>query len=134
MLKKKYFPLMLLALIFAALCAMTSGCGSDSDKYVDVVKNGTLQAAPDKKIGPAFENFFGDPKWKAFKSKEDKQVVEFTGKCKWQGQDADFKMQFIMHDDKKSFEVGYLAVNGQNMNAVQKASLLKKIFDGDKDS
>ena len=102
---------------------VTSGCGDD--KYVTLVKGGTLQMAPDVKIGKAFDNFFGNTKWKSFESTDGKRVVEFVGDCTWNNKEAECCVQFIILSDM-TFELGAVTINDVEMNRLESMGIVNK--------
>lgn len=115
-------------IICAMLLLMTAlvilGCDGEN-KYVTLVKNGTMQMEPNIKIGQAFGDFFGNPKWEYFKSTDGQKVVEFNGECTWLGEEAHCTIQFIINSET-TFELGAVEINGQGMNVVDSASILHK--------
>lgn len=74
--KKKKWRFLLGAIILAIVAAFAANGSSAFDKNVQIVQNGHLESMPDQKIGPAFKEFFGDPKWKSFTSTDNKEVVD----------------------------------------------------------
>ncbi len=110
-------------LVLVATLAI-AGCEGEN-KYVSLVKNGTMQMEPNIKIGKAFDEFFGNPKWKYFESSDGTKVVEFNGECTWWGNDAHCTIQFIINSET-TFELGAVEINGQGMNVVDSASILHK--------
>lgn len=104
-----------------------SGCSSE-DKHVSVVKNGHFTNYPSVTIGTAFEQFFGNPQWKHFKSDKGEEVVEFTGKCRYSDVEVNAKMQFLFSDDK-SFEAKFLSFNDVPQNMLMMAGLISKVFE-----
>ena len=126
--KKKKWRFLLGAIIIAVIAIFATSNGSSPlNKNIQIVQNGYLEAIPDQKIGPAFKEFFGEPKWTSFTSTDNKEVVEFTGKCRWNGEPADFKMQFIMLKDG-NFRVGAMKVNDKSMNILESSAIMKKII------
>lgn len=126
--KKKKWRFLLGAIIIAVIAIFaTSNDSSPLNKNIQIVQNGHLDAIPNQKIGPAFKEFFGEPKWTSFTSTDNKEVVEFTGKCRWNGEPADFKMQFIMLKDG-NFRVGAMKINDESMNILESAAIMKKII------
>ena len=126
--KKKKWRFLLGAIIIAVIAIFATSNGSSPfDKNIQTVQNGHLEAIPDQKIGPAFKEFFGEPKWTSFTSTDNKEVVEFTGKCRWNGEPANFKMQFIMLKDG-NFQVGAMKVNDKSMNILESSAIMKKII------
>lgn len=108
------------------LATLITGCGS-SDKYVKLVKNGTLQMAPNIKIGKAFDNFFENPKWESFESSDKERVVEFNGNMTYNNKPATSKIQFIIKNDT-SFELGAVQINNNTLNTLEGIAVVKKIL------
>ena len=126
--KKKKWRFLLGAIIIAVIAIFATSNGSSPlNKNIQIVQNGYLEAIPNQKIGPAFKEFFGEPKWTSFTSTDNKEVVEFTGKCRWNGEPANFKMQFIMLKDG-NFQVGAMKVNDKSMNILESSAIMKKII------
>lgn len=126
--KKKKWRFLLGAIIIAVIAIFAASNGSSPlNKNIQIVQNGHLDAMPNQKIGPAFKEFFGDPKWTSFTSTDNKEVVEFNGKCTFNGEPADFKMQFIMLKDGK-FQVGAMKINDKSMNILETGAIMKKII------
>lgn len=126
--KKKKWRFLLGAIIIAVIAIFATSNGSSPlNKNIQIVQNGHLDAMPNQKIGPAFKEFFGDPKWTSFTSTDNKEVVEFNGKCTFNGEPADFKMQFIMLKDGK-FQVGAMKINDKSMNILETGAIMKKII------
>lgn len=126
--KKKKWRFLLGAIIIAVIAIFATSNGSSPlNKNIQIVQNGHLDAMPNQKIGPAFKEFFGDPKWTSFTSTDNKEVVEFNGKCTFNGEPADFKMQFIMLKDGK-FQVGAMKINDKPMNILETGAIMKKII------
>ena len=126
--KKKKWRFLLGAIIIAVIAIFATSNGSSPlNKNIQIVQNGHLDALPNQKIGPAFKEFFGEPKWTSFTSTDNKEVVEFTGKCRWNGEPADFKMQFIMLKDG-NFRVGAMKINDESMNILESSAIMKKII------
>ena len=106
---------------------LLGGCARE-DKYVASVKTGHAVNYPAVTIGEAFEKFFADPKWSHFKSNAGQEVVEFTGKCKYQEVDVTAKIQFVFKDEK-SFETQFLSFNDIPQNMLVMGVLLAKVYD-----
>jgi len=117
---------LMICLLFVALFSvfLMAGCGSE-DKYVQTVRQGTMNMEPDVKIGKAFDNFFTEGKWKSFKSTDNRRVVEFRGKCTWKNKPAACTIQFIIMGDKQ-FELGAVSINDVNMNRLASQQIVDK--------
>ena len=70
--------------ILCLICFITigsTGCGSD--KYVDLVRESTMQMEPNIKIGKAFDQYFANGEWNSYETKQKDRIVEFKGGCTW---------------------------------------------------
>ena len=121
---RKYFGFLLVILM---LTAVISGCGSE-DKYVKLVKSGSLDMAPNVPIGKAFGQFFANDKWRSFESTEGDRVVEFTGDCTWYGKEAKMLIQFKVYENTNRFEVGYVEIGKDKLNRIESTSVIEKVL------
>lgn|GEM_PF-2815914 len=126
----------ILFILMTSIVFLISGCsnkGVDNikkeNKYVSMVKNGHPDKYPDSTYGKSFDKFFGSPTWKYFKSDDGKDVVEFTGDCKYENVKVKSKLQFILDVDSGTFEAGALSFNEVPQNKLITASLLNKVFE-----
>ncbi len=121
------------------LSLILTGCGGNtktenndkSDKYVELVKNGSMEVVPNVKVGEAFAAFFVDGSWKSFEAEDKTRVVEFNGGLTWKKKPAQCTIQFLIKDDK-SFELGALAINDVELSKLESLAILEKILKGDK--
>lgn len=104
-----------------------AGCVFDDEK-VSAVKNGHLSDYPAVTVGEAFDSFFASPEWKSFKSDKGKNIVEFTGKCRYQDVDVTAKMQFVVSGNK-AFEIDFFSLNDIPQNKLLLAGLMGKVFE-----
>lgn len=120
--KKK---LIFIVVIISLMSVLFVGCGDD--KYVQTVKNGSLDMAKGVPIGKAFDQFFSNEKWESFVSENNERIVEFNGECRWNNNPATCCVQFRILNDSR-FEVSYLDINGVSMNWWDSSSILNKVF------
>ena len=120
--KKK---LIFIVVIISLMSVLFAGCGDD--KYVQTVKNGSLDIAKGVPIGKAFDQFFSNEKWESFVSENNERIVEFNGECRWNNNPATCCVQFRILNDSR-FEVSYLDINGVSMNWWDSSSILNKVF------
>ena len=120
--KKK---LIFIVVIISLMSVLFAGCGDD--KYVQTVKNGSLDMAKGVPIGKAFDQFFSNEKWESFVSENNERIVEFNGECRWNNNPATCCVQFRILNDSR-FEVSYLDINGISMNWWDSSSILNKVF------
>lgn len=126
----------ILFILMTSIVFLISGCSNKGvenikkeNKYVSMVKNGHPDKYPDSTYGKSFDKFFGSPTWKYFKSDDGKDVVEFTGDCKYENVKVKSKLQFILDMDSGTFEAGALSFNEVPQNKLITASLLNKVFE-----
>lgn len=79
--------------------------------HIAKIKNSTLNAYPDMKIGDAFEDYFMDPKWEYIEDDED-GYVKFSGKCYYLDEMVRIKMHFTF-TSKDAFEITYMSIDGE---------------------
>lgn len=120
------FSILMLVCLFALIF---TGCGND--KYVEQVRSGTMDMAPNVEVGRAFDNFFSNGKWKSFMSKQNERIVEFNGECTWNDRSAALMVQFKV-DKTASFEMGAMEINGVGLNNMEALLTLQKILMGER--
>ena len=120
--KKK---LIFIVVIISLMSVLFACCGDD--KYVQTVKNGSLDMAKGVPIGKAFDQFFSNEKWESFVSENNERIVEFNGECRWNNNPATCSVQFRILNDSR-FEVSYLDINGVSMNWWDSSGILNKVF------
>lgn len=99
-----------------------------NDKYVQKVKKAYVMGKPMLTYGAAFEEFFRSPTWKHFTSKNKKEIVEFTGRCRYDNESIKVRMQFRFDDDGESFVPSAMKCNDMLSNDLTLVVLLYKIF------
>lgn len=99
------------------------------DKYVRMVKSSYVMGNSKLTYGAAFDEFFASPTWKHFTSTDNKEVVEFTGRCTYDDDEVKVRLQFLIEDDGKSFTPYAMKCNGMTSNEFTLAALLYKVFD-----
>ncbi len=122
----------ILTILFTLIFAIT-GCSSNPnvltslDQRTNTVREGSMEAYPDIKIGDAYAAFFSNPQWKYFENKEGVKVVEFSGGCVFREVQVTAKQQFILGKDGK-FEVGALSFNDVPQVELISVGLMEKVF------
>ena len=116
--------------ILCLICFITigsTGCGSD--KYVDLVRESTMQMEPNIKIGKAFDQYFANGEWNSYETKQKDRIVEFKGGCTWGNEAAKCRIRFKI-TGKQSFELSSVAINGVTMNDITALSILDTALTG----
>lgn len=121
---KRYVRVIMCAVLLVCTLLM-SGC---YDANVNRVREGSLQSHPNVKIGAAFDKFFSDGDWNSFDATTGEKVVEFKGKGYYDGQKADYRIQFILDGDT-GFHLNAVSINGRESNVLMNAILMQVIME-----
>ncbi|PEV02023.1 hypothetical protein CN417_28960 [Bacillus thuringiensis] len=137
--------------IFVSSVLLVTGCSSDdvdeavnkTDKqvkeeiaiattkdheYVQKIKSSKLPNYDSMAIEEAFHKFFKNPKWKYFASKDNEEIVEFTGNRSYREQEVKAKVQFVINKDDNTFKLKALAFNDIPQNELELAGMLHSIY------
>lgn len=98
------------------------------NRYVKMVRNGYPEAYPDTTYGEAFDKYFSNQEWKAFKSEKGDNIVEFNGTY---GADKNgtICVQFKVDEENSSFEIVYFDMDGETLNKLELYFVLAAIFE-----
>lgn len=97
--------------------------------YIDAVKNGCPESYPTISYGRAFDSFFSNEKWEYFKSTDNQKVVEFSGNCRYEEEEVDIVVQFLLDEENNTFDVGALTMNGKEQNELVKSLFVVTVFE-----
>lgn len=113
----------------ALMIFLTAGCSETAkyDKNVLLVREGTMYMSPNVPVGKAFDQFFGDGKWKSFTSTENETIVEFNGDCTFEDKPATFRIQFSISGNE--FQMKYVAINNVPLTYLDGLEVLEKVFE-----
>ena len=114
-------------LIFGEAFSASEKTGG-TDKYVEIVQEGSLYYFPDETVEEAFDDFFADPEWKSFVSEDGDRIVEFNGTCEYYGEDENLCMQFTVDEDTSEFEITYVDIAGESFGIEDLEYILDTIF------
>lgn len=128
--KKSKLPVILISVAVVAVVAVVALVLIFGDSNVSIVKDGYLTEYSEKiTVGEAFDDYFASPEWKAFESEEGKDIVEFNGKCEYDGEEVDVCLQFTVDVEDGKFEITYADKNGVKMSMLQLVGLLNSVYD-----
>lgn len=118
---------------------------SSEDENVLMVKNGTNSNYPAVTYGEAFDEFFENPSWRYFTgtqdgpdddgdgepdyTKDDVDVIEFTGKCMYSDVKVKALIQFTLDKDAGTFDIAYLSFNEVPQSTLVLSGLLSTVFE-----
>lgn len=126
--KKKIILLagIVIVLILAIGAVVSSG---SKNKYVELVKTGSPLSYPDITYGEAFDSFFSDPTWTYFEFTDEKDVVEFSGGCTYQGNEVTATIQFILDVEEGTFSAEYFDMNNVPQTDLATAAIITTVFE-----
>ncbi|MDE5699088.1 MAG: zinc ribbon domain-containing protein [Lachnospiraceae bacterium] len=99
------------------------------DSYINMVKNGYPELYPNITYREAFDAFFGECEWEYFESEDGRDVVEFHGNCMYGDEQVLITIQFLVYEDKGTFEIYTAAIDGEEQPALVYSLLLLKVFE-----
>ncbi|ENJ6137813.1 hypothetical protein AB1Z82_004006 [Bacillus cereus] len=137
--------------IFVSSVLLVTGCSSDdvdeavnkADKqvkeevaiattkeheHVQKIKSSKLPNYDSMAIEEAFHKFFKNPKWKYVTSKDNEEIVEFTGNCLYREQEVKAKVQFVINKDNNTFKLKALSLNDIPQNELELEGMLHSIY------
>lgn len=120
-------PKLLIVFSIIIISLSSLGCGSN-DKYVTMVKEGTLYMEPNVPVGKAFDQFFSNGKWKSFEN-NGYRYVEFNGECTWYNAPAKLTIQFQLDTHDNTFSVYHVGINGTNLDDFDSLSIVAKVLE-----
>ena len=80
---KRFEGLYALVTVLVVSSLLLAGCGRNAADSIAIVRDGHFNMNPSIKIGNAFDQYFKNGNWKAFKAADNADVVEFTGEFTW---------------------------------------------------
>ena len=123
------FVLLLCITVFYG-CDNKSGAVSTifEDPNITIVKQGSLDAYPARKVETAVNSFLSNPIWTTFVAENGSRCVNVEGGLLYNNQNAKAVLQFVVYPETKRFEVFALEINGVPQNDFMQISLLEKMY------
>ena len=104
------------------------GGGSD-DKYIQMVKNGTLESYPQMTVGEAFDGYLDNPKWETGLTEDKQRFVNVKGGILYYDENAEIAVQFFVNEKDNSFQYYACEINEQPQNDAVVSELFETIYD-----
>ena len=95
---------------------------------IQFIQEAHFDNIPEISFGEALEEFCSETEWKAFVSDKEREIVEFNGRCKYQGRQEEICLQFVLDMDEASYLVDYLSLTGESQTKREKLDFLKEVF------
>lgn len=88
----KIIELVVAVILLVVVGFSTLSSGGTGDKYVQLVKSGTLDGYPQMTVGEAFDGFLSDPKWESGLSDDNVRFVNVKGGALYSGEEAELEL------------------------------------------
>ncbi len=126
----KIIELVSAVILLVVIGVYVTSSGGASDKYIQVVKEGTLDGYPQMTVGEAFDSFLADPEWESGISDADERFVNVKGGITYYDEDAEILVQFIVDEENNLFQYNACEINGVPQNNLVFWNLLETIYGG----
>lgn len=108
----------------------TDGFSSKAEK---IVKTGHFKSHPEKTVGKAVNDFFGNPRWESGTGSDGetkgKSLVSAKGRIKYMDRDVSAHIQFVVDETDGSFELRAFEINEIPQNKIMILSLINKMYE-----
>jgi hypothetical protein len=101
---------------------------SDSAEVKSVRDAYITQYSSTVTVGTAIDNFLGDPKWSYFVADTGEKIVQCVGKCTYNDETVEAKVQFLLNDDG-TFGPYALALNDMSQDNLTFAMFMEKLYE-----
>lgn len=109
------------------LVLLINSCGES--EMVSIVKNGTLESYPEKKLGTAIDNYFGTPYWTSGETEDGEKFVNIEGRILFMDKEVDALLQYTISADNTSFEYRALELNGIPQSNLIYLGLIESMYE-----
>lgn len=98
-------------------------------KHISTVKQGFLNAYPNKTVEEAVNSFFKNPKWKSIIGRDGHSYVNVEGKMMYFDKEVNALLQFKVNKNNNTFEINAFEINGVPQNAIMLNTLIHKMYN-----
>lgn len=112
--------------LFALIACLTLGACIDSQE-IQMVKQGSLSACPQKTVDRVVSDFFGTPRWESGQAADGKHYVTIRGKMTFMEKPVSAALQFVVNKNEKTFNYQAFEMNDIPQNQLIAAGLLMKM-------
>lgn len=112
----KILELVSAVVLLVIVVVFTLSSGGTGDKYVQLVRDGTLEAYPQMTVGEAFNGFLSNPKWESVRSDDEVRFVNVSGGIIYDDEEAEIVVQFIVDGENESFQYYACEINNIPQN------------------
>ena len=124
----KILELVSAVILLVIVVVFTLSSGGTGDKYVQLVRDGTLEAYPQMTVGEAFNGFLSNPKWESVRSDDEVRFVNVSGGIIYDDEEAEIVVQFIVDEENESFQYYACEINNIPQNNLVVWGLFETIY------
>jgi len=134
--KKLAFGIIGAAVIAVIAIVVALSCGNKAlsggnNKYVQLVKNGTLNNYQQMTIGEAYDRFLSNAKWESGVSEEGQRFVNVRGNALYLEKNVEIVVQYFLDENNGTIEYNAMEFNGVPQSNFMYWALLEKMYDSD---
>lgn len=107
---------------------ITGALGNIDSNAVRDVKNGSLNAYPDKTVGEMVAGYFGNPEWESIVADDGNTYVNISGKILYNEKEINVRLQYKYNTDR-TFEFKALEFNEIPQNQLVYTVLMSKMYE-----
>jgi hypothetical protein len=100
-----------------------------NSREVNLVRNGTLQAFPDKTVGRAFDDALHNTKWESITASDGNTYVNVKGRAIYIGREVEVAVQFRVDYDAGAFEIHAFEIDGVPQGLLILWGLLDSLYE-----
>ena len=104
---------------------------SNSDVYVETIQATNLEDS-EYTYEEIFNDFFANPTWKHFTSKDGQGIVEFTGECTYDEREVKVTIQYLITNETETtleWELAYFDIDGELQDLSMFEGLVKTAIE-----
>lgn len=101
------------------------------DAYIETIKSMNIPGYSCT-FGRAFSNFFSDPQWEHYTSRQGNEIIQFTGGCTYDGQYVTAMIQFTVTDEYGDYieaDVTHMTLDGITQGELMTAALIATVAE-----
>ncbi len=125
---KKIIELIVGVILVVVVVYYALSSGGTGDKYIQIVKDGTLDAYPQMTVGEAFDGYLDNPKWESGLSEDKQRFVNVKGGILYAEKEAEIVVQFFVNEKDDSFKYNACEINGLPQTNIVVLGLFENIY------
>ncbi len=121
--------LLLTLLLVIGVSILVFGCSKGDAKVISIVKDGHLQAYPEKTLGEAVDDYFRNPKWEHIVGEDGNDYVNVTGGIKYHDKSVEALIQYRVSKEEDAFELQAFEINEVPQAMIMYMGLIESMYE-----